>query len=74
MAERPGVLRVGDRVLFGGTEHEVVGLAGTVVRLLSASGQATVVALPFLLAAADFAIVRRGGAVAWDLWCRRTGC
>lgn len=62
MAERPGVLRVGDRVLFGGGEHQVVGLAGTAVRLLSASGQATVVVLPFLLAAADFAIVGTGGA------------
>src|SRR6266536_3110804 len=64
MAERPGVLRVGDRVLFGGGEHQVVGLAGTAVRLLSDSGQATVVALPFLLAAPDFAIVGTGGAAA----------
>jgi hypothetical protein len=62
MAERPGVLRVGDRVLFGGGEHEVVGLAGTAVRLLADSGQAMVVALPFLLAAPDFAIVGTGTA------------
>ena len=46
MAERPGVLRVGDRVLFGGGEHQVVGLAGNAVRLLAVSGQAAVVALP----------------------------
>ena len=62
MAERPGVLRVGDRVLFGDGEHQVVGLAGTAVRLLSDAGQATVVALPFLLAAADFSITGAGGA------------
>jgi hypothetical protein len=42
----------------------VVGLAGTAVRLLADSGQATVVALPFLLAAPDFAIVRTGAAAA----------
>ncbi len=64
MAERPGVLRIGDRVLFGGGEHQVVGLAGTAVRLLADSGQAAVVALPFLLAAPDFAIVRTGAAAA----------
>src|SRR6266705_3306651 len=64
MAERPGVLRVGDRVLFGGGEHQVVGLAGNAVRLLAVSGQATVVALPFLLAAPDFAIVGTGTAAA----------
>jgi hypothetical protein len=60
MAERPGVLQIGDRVLFGGGEHQVVALAGTAVRLLADSGQATVVALPFLLAAPDFAIVGPG--------------
>jgi hypothetical protein len=51
VAERPGVLGIGDRVLFEGAEHQVVALAGTSVRLLSDAGQATVVALPFLLAA-----------------------
>ncbi|MGO9081547.1 MAG: integrase, partial [Streptosporangiaceae bacterium] len=64
MAERPGVLRVGDRVLFGGGEHQVVGLAGNAVRLLAVSGQAAVVALPFLLAAPDFAIAGTGTAAA----------
>ena len=75
MAERPGVLRVGDRVLFGGGEHQVVGLAGNAVRLLAVSGQAAVVALPFLLAAPDFAIVGTGTAArAWCRGWRRRGC
>jgi hypothetical protein len=38
-------------VLFGGGEHQVVALAGNAVRLLAVSGQAMVVALPFLLLA-----------------------
>jgi hypothetical protein len=63
VAERPGVLGIGDRVLFEGAEHQVVALAGTSVRLLSDAGQATVVALPFLLAAPDFAVIRAGSAV-----------
>ena len=63
MAERPGVLGIGDRVLFEGAEHQVVALAGTSVRLLPDAGQAMVVALPFLLAAPDFAVVRAGSAV-----------
>jgi hypothetical protein len=45
-------------VLFEGAEHQVVALAGTSVRLLSDAGQDTVVALPFLLAAPDFAVFR----------------
>src|SRR5260370_19057392 len=56
MAERPGVLRVGDRVLFGGGGHQVVGLAGNAVRLLAVSGQAAGVGLPVLLGAPEFAI------------------
>ena len=51
-------------MLFGGGEHQVVGLAGNAVRLLAVSGQAAVVALPFLLAAPDFAIVGTGTAAA----------
>ena len=62
MAERPGVLGIGDRVVFEGAGHQVVALAGTSVRLLSDAGQAMVVALPFLLAAPDFAVVRAGAA------------
>ncbi|MGP3913883.1 hypothetical protein [Nonomuraea sp. 10N515B] len=54
MAERPGVLRINDRVVFSGTEHTVVALSGNTVRLLSAAGETTVVALPYLLSAEDF--------------------
>lgn len=57
MAERPGVLRVNDRVVFSGTTHTVVAISGAMIRLLSAAGATTVVALPFLLAAADFELV-----------------
>ena len=32
------VLRVGDRVVFDGDEHQVVGLSGTSVRLRADSG------------------------------------
>jgi len=60
MAERPGVLRVGDRVVFGGTEHTVVALSGTGVRLVDVAGKTSVAALPLLMGAADFALV--GGA------------
>jgi hypothetical protein len=57
MAERPGVLRVNDRVVFAGGMHTVVAISGNAIRLLSAAGATTVVALPFLLAAADFELV-----------------
>lgn len=57
MAERPGVLRVNDRVVFSGTAHTVVAISGATIRLLSAAGATTVVALPFLLSAADFELV-----------------
>ena len=57
MLERPNVLRVGDRVVFGGSAHTVVALSGMTVRLLAASGATTVVALPYLLAAEDFELV-----------------
>ena len=36
MAERPGVLRIGDRVVFAGAEHSVVALSGSLVRLVAA--------------------------------------
>ncbi len=55
--QRPGVLRVGDRVVFAGGAHTVVAISGTVIRLLSAAGQTTVVALGYLLAAEDFELV-----------------
>ncbi|GAB2752394.1 Mu transposase C-terminal domain-containing protein [Kitasatospora kifunensis] len=64
MAEPGGVLRVEDRVVFDGAEHEVVALSGNAVRLLSMSGQVSVVALPHLLMAADFAVVGSAGPAA----------
>ncbi|MEV0217729.1 helix-turn-helix domain-containing protein [Micromonospora sp. ALFpr18c] len=57
MAERPGVLRVNDRVVFAGTTHTVVAISGSAIRLVSAAGATTVVALPYLLGAADFELV-----------------
>jgi len=60
MAERPGVLRIGDRVVFAGAEHAVVALSGSSVRLVADSGAATVVAMPYLAGAPDFAVVGAG--------------
>jgi hypothetical protein len=57
MFERPGVLSVGDQVVFGAAVHTVVAISGTMIRLLSDAGQASVVALPFLLSAEDFELV-----------------
>ncbi|MGO4613756.1 Mu transposase C-terminal domain-containing protein [Nocardia sp. 2YAB30] len=57
MIARPGVLRVEDRVVFVGECHTVVALSGTTLRLLSDSGETTVVALSYLLAAEDFELV-----------------
>ena len=63
MFERPGVLAVGDQVVFDGTVQTVVAISGTKIRLLSEAGQASVVALPFLLSAEDFELVGSGPAV-----------
>lgn len=52
-----GVVRVGDRVVFDGGSHTVVALSGTMIRLLADSGQTTVVALGYLLAAEDFELI-----------------
>ncbi|WP_433664730.1 Mu transposase C-terminal domain-containing protein [Nocardia sp. CA-128927] len=60
--ERPSVLSVGDQVVFGGMGHTVVAISGTRIRLLSNAGEASVVALPYLLAAADFELVGSGPA------------
>ncbi|WP_433523820.1 hypothetical protein ACQPZ2_00695 [Nocardia pseudovaccinii] len=60
--ERPSVLSVGDQVVFGGMGHTVVAISGTRIRLLSDAGEASVVALPYLLAAADFELVGSGPA------------
>ena len=52
------VLQVGDWVHVDGEDHQVVALSGTSVRLLSASGAASVVLASFLLGALDFALVK----------------
>jgi hypothetical protein len=51
------VLRVDDRVIFAGTCHTVVAFTGTTLRLLSDSGETTMVALGYLLAADDFELI-----------------
>ena len=60
MAERPGVLRIGDRVVFAGAEQSVVALSGSLVRLMADSGETTVVAMAYLAGAPDFAVVGAG--------------
>ncbi|MEV6033721.1 hypothetical protein AB0L65_21375 [Nonomuraea sp. NPDC052116] len=60
MMER-AVLRPGDWVCFDGGEHQVVGLAGTSVRLRSEAGE-QVVPAGYLMAAADFAVIGAGAA------------
>lgn len=51
------VLRVDERVIFAGTCHTVVAFTGTTLRLLSDSGETTMVALGYLLAAEDFELI-----------------
>jgi len=53
----PAVLRPGDRVRFDGTEHLVVALAGTSVRLRSNDGAEAVVLAAYLMACPEFAVV-----------------
>jgi len=53
----PAVLRPGDRVRFDGTEHLVVALAGTSVRLRSNDGAEAVVLAAYLIACPEFAVV-----------------
>ena len=60
MAERPGMLRIGDRVVFAGAEHSVVALSGSLVRLMADSGEVTAVAMAYLAGAPDFAVVGSG--------------
>ena len=57
---RPGILRVGARVRFGGAAQTVVGLSGTLVRLAGPDGAASVVQLAHLLASEGFEVI--GGA------------
>jgi len=60
VAERRGVLRVGDRVVFAGAERSVVALSGSLVRLVADSGETTVVAMAYLASAPDFAVAGAG--------------
>jgi hypothetical protein len=60
VAERAGVLRVGDRVVFAGAERSVVALSGSLVRLMADSGDVTVVAMAYLAGAPDFAVIGAG--------------
>jgi Mu transposase, C-terminal len=60
VAERAGVLRIGDRVVFAGAERSVVALSGSLVRLMADSGETTVVAMAYLASAPDFAVVGAG--------------
>uniref|UniRef100_UPI003F492F7B Mu transposase C-terminal domain-containing protein n=1 Tax=Amycolatopsis sp. CA-096443 TaxID=3239919 RepID=UPI003F492F7B len=55
-AARPA-LHVGDTIAFDGGEHQVVGLAGTAVRLRSDTGAEQVVFAGHLMAAPDFALL-----------------
>jgi hypothetical protein len=62
---RRGALRVGDRVRFDGGVHQVVGIEGTMVRLVPEDGLPWLAAAGYLMAAADFEIMGRddGGPV-----------
>ena len=50
------VLRPGDWVIFDGGEHQVVGFAGTSVRLRAAAGVEQVVLAAYLMSSAGFAV------------------
>ncbi len=54
------VVRIGDRVVFAGVCHTVVAMTGATLRLLSDSGESTLVALGYLLAADDFELIGAG--------------
>ena len=56
-AGRTAVLRPGDWVIFDGGEHQVVGFAGTSVRLRSAAGEEQVVLGAYLMASAGFEVI-----------------
>jgi hypothetical protein len=60
VAERPGIVRIGDRVVFSGAEYSVVALSGSLVRLVAGSGESAVVAMAYLAGAPDFAVVGSG--------------
>jgi hypothetical protein len=60
VAERAGVIRIWDRVVFAGAEWSVVALSGSLVRLMADSGEVTVVAMAYLAGAPDFAVIGAG--------------
>ena len=70
MAERPGVLRIGDRVVFSGAEYSVVALWGSMVRLVAESGETAVVAIAHLAGRLTLPWSGPGLVPAW----RRRGC
>ncbi|WP_280185675.1 MULTISPECIES: Mu transposase C-terminal domain-containing protein [Nocardia] len=51
------MVRVGDRVVFDGDEHVVVGLSGTSVRLRSDAGSEQVLLASYLMGASDFQVI-----------------
>jgi putative transposase len=61
MTAARAMLRVGDRVVFDGDEHLVVGLAGPAVRLRSDTGTEQVVLAGHLMAAHDFVVLDVAG-------------
>ena len=60
MTAARAVLRPGDWVQFGGSEHQVVALAGTSVRLRSAAGEDSVVLASYLVASPGFEVAGAG--------------
>ena len=72
MAERAGVLRVGDRVLFAGAERSVVALSGSMIRLMADSGEVMVAAMAYLAGGALTSRRDRGRSGRARL--RRRGC
>jgi hypothetical protein len=60
--EQRGVLRIGNRVTYAWQCHAVVAFSGATIRLLSDSGETTLVALGYLLSAEDFELIGAGRA------------
>lgn len=55
-----GVLRVGDRIRFEGRTRQIVGLEGTVLRLVGEDGEVGLMAAGHVMAADDFELLDRG--------------
>lgn len=66
MNEQHRVLRIGDRVIYLGQCHTVVGFTGATIRLLADSGESMLVGLGYLLSAEDFELIGAGQAPAVD--------